>query len=153
VYHHYKCHLSQMDLRNALCRPKYSELLRSCPSEHTVNANRFRVTFSDSQIRLPGCPHLHIFYYTMFTSLTRNALILSGRHGLRPGAGTRHLPPPRTHVPVTNSRQGRRPRQLLSGRAGCARGQMSALAQLRSRSGCCGSSQGTGTGLAGGSTG
>jgi len=42
------------------------------------------------------------------------------------GSGTRHLPRPRTHAPVTNPRQGRRTRQLLSGMDGCARGQMSA---------------------------
>jgi len=68
-------------------------------------------------------------YYTMLTNLTRNALILSGGRGYRPGRRrrrTRHLPPPRTHAPVTNLRRGRRTRQLFSGRGGCARGQMSA---------------------------
>jgi len=98
----------------------------------------------------------------MCTRITRNALILSGGRGLRPGpgAGTRHLPPPRTHALVTNPRRGRRMRQLFSGRGGCACEQMSASVsqhsaaaavmvggvaqlQLRSRQGCCGSGLGT----------
>jgi len=69
-------------------------------------------------------------YYTMCISFTRNALILSGGRGYSlalvvVGADTRHLPPPRTHVPVTNPRQDRRTRQLFSGRGGCAKRQMS----------------------------
>jgi len=42
----------------------------------------------------------------MLTSLTRKALILSGGRGYKPavvGAGTRHLPRPRTHAPCLQS--------------------------------------------------
>jgi len=67
-------------------------------------------------------------YYTMRTTLTRNALILSGRRDYRPGRPRRRystFAPPRTHAPpVTNPRQGRCTRQLFSGRGECARGQM-----------------------------
>jgi len=79
-------------------------------------------------------PFSHVIYYIMRTSLTCNALILSGGRGYRPDRHLRRYstcaPSPDTCPPVTNPHQGRRMRQLLLGRGRCTRGQMSASVRL-----------------------
>jgi len=53
------------------------------------------------------------------------------------GIGTRHLPPSRTHAPVTNPRYGRRTRQLFSGRGGCPGSKCNCRAWLTDDSNSC----------------
>ena len=92
--------------------------------EACLESDDLRFVHSSKALSLHTLTH-----YTMLTSLTCKSLILSGGRGCRPGRRQRQystFAPPRTHAPVTNPRQGRRTRQLLSGRGGCKRGQMSA---------------------------
>jgi len=95
----------------------------SCPPRQQLNGGCIET------VHLPRtATALMSIYYTMLTSLTRNALILSGGRGYRPGRRRRRYstfaPSPDTcPFPVTNPRQGRRTRQLFSERGGCARGQ------------------------------